>query len=90
MVRLCCCVSVQDLRSAVERISAFLGEELSAEQLASVVKHSTFSNMKKIPQANYEQVSGELLSHQQGAFMRKGERQFIFLFIIPQNIQLTT
>ncbi|KAF1387515.1 hypothetical protein PFLUV_G00079760 [Perca fluviatilis] len=28
--------------------------------------------MKKIPQANYEQVSGELLSHQQGAFMRKG------------------
>ncbi|XP_078109776.1 amine sulfotransferase-like [Sander vitreus] len=63
---------IQDLQSAVERISVFLGKELSAEQLASVVKHSTFSNMKKIPQANYEQVSGELLSHQQGAFMRKG------------------
>ncbi|XP_068426398.1 amine sulfotransferase-like isoform X2 [Clinocottus analis] len=63
---------IQDLQAAVQRIASFLGKELSAEQLAQVVTHSTFSNMKKIPQANYEQVPGELLSHHQGRFMRKG------------------
>ncbi|KAM9852370.1 amine sulfotransferase-like isoform 2-T2 [Aulostomus maculatus] len=63
---------VQDLQSAVRRISLFLGKELTDEQLANVVKHSTFNNMKKIPQANYEQVPGELLNHHQGRFMRKG------------------
>ncbi|XP_056236940.1 amine sulfotransferase-like isoform X1 [Seriola aureovittata] len=63
---------IQDLQSAVERISSFLGKELTDEQLANVVKHSTFKNMKKIPQANYEQVPGDLLNHHQGRFMRKG------------------
>ncbi|XP_059196201.1 amine sulfotransferase-like [Centropristis striata] len=63
---------IKDLQSAVERISLFLGKELTDEQLANVVKHSTFNNMKKIPQANYEQVPGDLLSHHQGTFMRKG------------------
>ncbi|XP_030249975.1 amine sulfotransferase-like [Sparus aurata] len=63
---------IQDLQSAVERISLFLGKELTGEQLANVVRHSTFNNMKKIPQANYEQVSGDLLNHRQGTFMRKG------------------
>ncbi|XP_040899972.1 amine sulfotransferase-like isoform X2 [Toxotes jaculatrix] len=63
---------IQDLLAAVERISLFLGKELTDKQLADVVKHSTFSNMKKIPQANYEQVSGDLLNHHQGRFMRKG------------------
>lgn len=72
--RLCYCVFVQDLQSAVERISLFLGKELTDEQLADVVKHSTFKNMRKIPQANYEQVPGALLSHHQGRFMRKGKR----------------
>ncbi|XP_068590736.1 amine sulfotransferase-like isoform X2 [Cebidichthys violaceus] len=63
---------IQDLHSAVERIALFLGKELADEQLADVVKHSTFNNMKNIPQANYERVPGELLSHHQGRFMRKG------------------
>ncbi|XP_061571109.1 amine sulfotransferase-like [Cololabis saira] len=63
---------IQDLRSAIKRISMFLGKELTEEQLASMVKHSTFSTMRKNPQANYEQVSGELLSHHLGRFMRKG------------------
>ncbi|XP_075952641.1 amine sulfotransferase-like [Anarhichas minor] len=63
---------IQDLHSAVERIALFLGKELTDEQLADVVKHSTFNNMKNIPQANYERVPGELLSHHQGRFMRKG------------------
>ncbi|KAF3691420.1 Amine sulfotransferase [Channa argus] len=63
---------IQDLQAAVERISLFLGEELSDEELSNTVKHSTFSNMRKIPQASYEQVPGDLLDHHQGRFMRKG------------------
>lgn len=63
---------VQDLQSAVERISLFLGKQLTDKELANVVKHSTFNNMRKIPQANYEQVPVDLLNHHQGKFMRKG------------------
>ncbi|XP_039973958.1 amine sulfotransferase-like isoform X1 [Xiphias gladius] len=63
---------IQDLPSAVERISLFLGKELTDEQLANVVKHSTFNNMQKIPQANYEQIPDSMLNHHQGRFMRKG------------------
>ncbi|XP_069028073.1 amine sulfotransferase-like [Embiotoca jacksoni] len=63
---------IQDLQSAIHRISVFLGKDLSDDQLTSVVTHSTFHNMKKIPQASYEQVPGELLNHHQGRFMRKG------------------
>ncbi|KAL3060743.1 hypothetical protein OYC64_015147 [Pagothenia borchgrevinki] len=63
---------IQDLHSAVQRISVFLEKELNPEQLANVVKHSTFNNMKKIPKANYEQVPDDLFSHHEGRFMRKG------------------
>ncbi|XP_010767841.1 amine sulfotransferase-like [Notothenia coriiceps] len=64
---------IQDLHSAVQRISVFLEKELNPEQLANVVKHSTFNNMKKIPKANYEQVPDDLFSHHKGRFMRKGK-----------------
>ncbi|XP_071777392.1 amine sulfotransferase-like [Centroberyx gerrardi] len=63
---------IQDLQSVVERISLFLDKDLTDEQLANVVKHSTFRNMKKIPQANYELVPEDLLDHHKGSFMRKG------------------
>lgn len=63
---------IQNLRSAVERIALFLDKELTDEQIARVVEHSTFKNMRKIPQANYEQVSDDLLNHHAGTFMRKG------------------
>lgn len=58
----------------MERIALFLGSALTDEQLADVVKHATFNNMKKNPQANYERVPGRLLSHHQGTFLRKGEQ----------------
>ncbi|KAM8847375.1 amine sulfotransferase-like isoform 1-T1 [Synchiropus picturatus] len=64
---------IRDLRSSVRNIVAFLGKELTEEQLESVVKHSTFDNMRKMPLANYEQVPGDLLNHHQGKFMRKGK-----------------
>ncbi|XP_054638631.1 amine sulfotransferase-like [Dunckerocampus dactyliophorus] len=63
---------IQDLNAAVRSISTFLGKELTEEQLASVVKYSTFGNMRKIPQANYEQVSDDMFNHPVGKFMRKG------------------
>ncbi|XP_041649036.1 amine sulfotransferase-like [Cheilinus undulatus] len=63
---------IQDLPTVVRRISSFLGKDLTEEQLANVVKHSTFKNMRKIPQASYEQISDDLLNHSQGRFMRKG------------------
>ncbi|XP_033958680.1 amine sulfotransferase-like [Pseudochaenichthys georgianus] len=63
---------IQDLPSAVQRIAVFLEKELNPEQLANVVKHSTFNNMKKISNANYEHVPQYLFSHHEGIFMRKG------------------
>ncbi|XP_047455735.1 amine sulfotransferase-like [Mugil cephalus] len=63
---------IQDLPSVVERISVFLGKELTDEQLVNVVQHSIFSNMRKIPQASYEGAQGNLLNSHQGRFMRKG------------------
>lgn len=63
---------IQDLQSVVERIAQFLGADLTQDQLNNVVKHSTFKNMRQIPLANYEQVPGELLNHQEGRFLRKG------------------
>ncbi|XP_034036737.1 amine sulfotransferase-like [Thalassophryne amazonica] len=63
---------IHDLRSAVQRMSLFLGEELNEEQIANVVKHSTFKSMQRNPQASYERVPNLLLNQQQGKFMRKG------------------
>ncbi|KAK7885895.1 hypothetical protein WMY93_025516 [Mugilogobius chulae] len=62
---------IQDLTSVIKKIADFLETELTQDQLQNVVKHSTFKNMKKIPQANYEQAS-KLMDKQQGSFMRKG------------------
>ncbi|XP_073703591.1 amine sulfotransferase-like [Garra rufa] len=63
---------IKDLRSVVERITSFLGKNLTSQQLNDVVEHSIFKNMKNNPQANYEQVPAILLNHQVGAFLRKG------------------
>ncbi|XP_037533264.1 amine sulfotransferase-like [Nematolebias whitei] len=64
---------IQDLLSAVRRISLFLNKKLTDDQLANVVKHSTFTNMRNNSQANYEQVSiSALFSCHLGTFMRKG------------------
>lgn len=75
-VRLPVCSDLkQDLPTAVRRICSFLGKELTDTQLADVVTHSTFKNMRLIPQANYEMVSDDLLNHHNGTFMRKGKER---------------
>ncbi|XP_022100048.1 sulfotransferase 1A1-like [Acanthaster planci] len=60
----------QDLRGNVERVSKFLGKNLSAETLDAITDHCSFANMKKNPMANL----GTMLGHDesQGVFMRKG------------------
>lgn len=63
---------IKDLRSVVERMCRFLGKDLTEEQMASVVEHSTFRTMKQNPQANYKTMPDSLLDHNKGTFMRKG------------------
>ncbi|KAK2828991.1 hypothetical protein Q7C36_016981 [Tachysurus vachellii] len=61
---------ITDLMSAVEKISRFLGRDLSEAALRRIVKKTTFKNMKKDSKANYEFIPEDLL--QKGQFMRKG------------------
>ncbi|XP_022100034.1 sulfotransferase 1A1-like [Acanthaster planci] len=60
----------QDPRGYVEKISKFLGKNLSAETLDAITEHCSFANMKNNPMANPD----SMLRHDesQGAFMRKG------------------
>ncbi|XP_064198113.1 amine sulfotransferase-like isoform X3 [Anguilla rostrata] len=62
----------KDLRSVVDQICVFLERDLTAQQKADVVEHSTFRNMRRNPSANYQNVSTSLLDHSKGTFMRKG------------------
>ncbi|KAL4613563.1 sulfotransferase family cytosolic 2B member 1-like [Arapaima gigas] len=62
-----------NLRGSLERISAFLGRPLLAEQLNNTQKHCSFSRMKENPMVNYTTVSTDIMDHSKGPFMRKGK-----------------
>lgn len=55
----------------MEKISRFLGRELSEAALHDIVEKTTFKNMKKDPKASYEFLPEDLLK--KGQFMRKGQ-----------------
>ena len=66
----------QDLRGNVEKISKFLGKDLSAEKLDAITDHCTFANMKKNPMTNPDNLSVPTRSDPADAtpsFMRKGK-----------------
>ncbi|CAO2628051.1 Amine sulfotransferase [Lemmus lemmus] len=64
----------KDLRGSVFKICSFLEKELSEEDVDTVVRQSTFQNMKSDPRANYEDIMQNQIGtkNHEGAFLRKG------------------
>ncbi|XP_038064820.1 sulfotransferase 1C3-like [Patiria miniata] len=60
-----------DLRGNIERVSLFLGKNLSAEILDAITEHCTFSNMKKNPMTDMDTLYPHSIKTG-GTFMRKG------------------
>lgn len=54
----------------MEKISRFLGRDLSEAALHDIVEKTTFKNLKKDPKANYEFLPEDLLKK---GFMPKGQ-----------------
>ncbi|XP_006008319.1 sulfotransferase family 5A, member 1 [Latimeria chalumnae] len=62
-----------DLRGSIERLCNFLHFPLLPAVVDSIHKHCTFTNMKDNKMANYTLIPNEIMDHQKGKFMRKGE-----------------
>lgn len=67
----------QDLRSSVLKISSFLEKELNEEDVETIVKQSTFQNMKIDPRANYNKIITYEIGRRtyDSSFLRKGDAQ---------------
>ena len=61
-----------DLPGTVDRIAAFMGVTLTAEERAAVIERSSFEHMKKI--GDKFDAPGSPWSNARGAMMRRGER----------------
>jgi hypothetical protein len=61
-----------DLPGTIDRIAAFMGVALTADERAAVIERSTFDYMKKI--GHKFDPTGSLWSSARGAMMRRGER----------------
>ncbi|XP_006901874.1 PREDICTED: bile salt sulfotransferase-like [Elephantulus edwardii] len=63
---------LKDIKSGVEKISRFLGKELTPEELNSVIKHVSFESMKDNKMSNFSLISDDVIDHSKGKLMRKG------------------
>ena len=62
----------RDIKSAIVRIASFIGKDLTEEEVDTVIKKSSFSNMKNNPTTNYEHRPKEWKHPEGTPFMRKG------------------
>ena len=70
-----------DLPGTVDKIAAFMGVALTAEQRAAVIERSTFGHMKAI--GHKFDAPGAPWASAQGAMMRRGERGVSGEFLSP-------
>ncbi|TRY59428.1 hypothetical protein DNTS_001144 [Danionella cerebrum] len=63
---------LEDLRSVLNRVLMFLGQEISAEALDRVVSRGTLENMKNNKMSNYSLVPEDVLDRKKSTFFRKG------------------
>ncbi|XP_051790564.1 amine sulfotransferase-like isoform X2 [Erpetoichthys calabaricus] len=62
----------KDLRSAVLKISKFVGKQLEDATIDKIVERSTFKNMMNDPKVNFEFLFDHDADKKKGHFMRKG------------------
>lgn len=68
----------RDLRGQLEKMSTFLGKELSEDQLNRLREHLQFDNVKKNETINMESGKKIGMLNQDGSFIRKGIFKCIF------------
>ncbi|CAI9600802.1 unnamed protein product [Staurois parvus] len=69
---------IKDPRSSVVNICKFLGKDLDAAAIDSVVEHSSFKSMKENNMSNYSAVPNEFFDKEKGSFYRKGKDTSLF------------
>ncbi|XP_007523587.1 sulfotransferase 1E1 [Erinaceus europaeus] len=62
-----------DIRKEVIKIAQFLGKKLSEDLLDTIIKHTSFQEMKNNPSTNYTLVPSEIMNQEIVPFLRKGD-----------------
>lgn len=62
----------EDPRREIGKLLRFLGKELPAEKIDTIIQNTTFEVMKGNPMANYSSYPPQIFDLSVSAFMRKG------------------